>query len=70
VFILNDYLSAHNAFGEWQRKWEGLKPLKYISLVGREGRTAIHLYYYNNEGIDFGMIDEIIGLINLTESKK
>jgi len=65
VCILNDNKSVSEAINEWQKKWDKLDILKYISIVGRIDNTSIHFYYYNDAGIDTDKIYKIIKAINI-----
>lgn len=64
VCIINDNNSVYEAINECLNKWDISDTIKYISIVGRSGNISIHLFYYNNTGIDAEKMYKLINVIN------
>lgn len=68
VFNMKDAKSLRKAINEWGNRWEVVKPMKYLSLVGRDENIVFQLYIFNNEGIKEG--DLMLQIFNLLTLRK
>jgi hypothetical protein len=60
VCLINSDESIHKTLNEIIKRWGDGNKIQYISVVGQSGKTLIHFYYYNEEGIDIDTFEELI----------
>ena len=68
IFDMKDAESLKRAFNEWVNRWEAVKPMKYLSLVGKDDNIVFQLYIFNNEGIK--EVDLMLQIFNLLKLRK
>lgn len=59
-FLIDDEASLEQAIEHWNYYWSVNDTIKYISVVSRTGKYAIHFYFFDEYGIDIELFKQVI----------